>query len=76
VVSRRRSTSLKEFNTRERRKQRGRRRRRRRRRSKTEMVEQEMDKAGTTAPVGEVPEDANQRKCLIVPSLIVVGIRF
>jgi len=40
------------------------------------MVEQEMDKAGTTAPVGEVPEDANQRKCLIVPSLIVVGIRF
>jgi hypothetical protein len=38
------------------------------------MVEQEMDNAGTTAPVGEVPEDANQRKFLIVPSLIVVGI--
>lgn len=65
---------MKELNTRERRKQRG--RRRRRRRSKTEMVEQEMDDAGTTAPVGEVPEDANQRKSLIVPSLIVVGIRF
>jgi hypothetical protein len=68
-------TSSKELNTRERRIQRGR-RRRRRRRSKTEMVEQEMDNAGTTAPVGEVPEDANQRKSLIVPSLIVVGIRF